>query len=102
MGRVEDRRQGGLATAERIEVHDPGIGCAGLLVDEVLVGGRGYLPPDRARGGRELRQPSVDEAPLERGDERDPYDGERAGNDDRKGQGEARPDAPERIHARAR
>ena len=50
--RVEDRRQGGLATAERVEVHDPGVGCAGLLVHEVLVGRRRGLPGDRPRRAR--------------------------------------------------
>ena len=102
MGGVEDRRERRLSAAERVEVHDPRVGRPGLLVDEVLVGRRGNFPRDRPRRGRKLRQPPVDETPLERRHECDPDDGERAGDDDRQSQGQAGADAPEGIHARAR
>ena len=99
---IENRRQSRLSASERVEVDDAGVGRTRLLVHEVLRGIRRDLSGDRARRGGELRQPTVDEAPLERRDERDPDDGERPGHDDGERQCEAGTDAPERVHARAR
>ena len=72
------------------------------VVDEVLVG--------RPRlGGRDLvgrlgeeREPAVHEPVLERRDEGDPDDAERAGDDDGQREAEPRADAPEQRHRQPR
>jgi len=101
MGRIEDGRND--APRKRPEVHDPRVGPAGGLVDDVLAHRRPCrLSADRAGRRRELCQPPVHEPALQSRDEGDPDDRQRAEHDDGQRETQPRSDAPERIHPRNR
>jgi hypothetical protein len=77
------RRRGGV-------VHEIGVVDPQLVVDELV--------PEVRRDPLELRELRVDQVSLQGGDEEEVDASERSRDDHRKGEREARADAPERVH----
>jgi hypothetical protein len=101
MAGIEDRQEN--ASGKRPEVDDPRVGPAGGLIDEILARRRvSRLLEHASSRARELRQPLGDEPALERWDEGDPDDGQRAEHDNAQREAQPRSDTPQRIHPRNR